>query len=326
MEDRYYDLDIPLKTADAVLIARILDAGYQYIGISQTINIDEFCFFTQKDVDLKRKKTKEERQNMRKSILTKLEPPSSTLLDGLLEDSQKFRATVWSPTNIGRARLFRRLNLRCNDPSTAGLFMREYSSAINCFDIVSFCPTTNEALTFAFDLTSNIDVITIDLNNSNDIRITNKQFSMATSRGIYFEFHTAPLFRPVSGGASARCVLSQYMNTTFCSTFQSAGKGVVVSSGAVCGWEIRRPLAISVLLSCLGFQPRKMSHHCLTKAPHAVIAHGLSRSKTVHGAAAILQLLSLPNVISITTSSKKRVKSNKSRDLKDSSPKQIKLI
>ncbi|KAF7259235.1 hypothetical protein EG68_03289 [Paragonimus skrjabini miyazakii] len=299
MEHRVYDLDVPFKTANPTLIARILDAGYHCIALSQSVTIDDFNFSLKTNEDFTRKKTKEERQSMRISLIDQLRPPPLETLNGLLSDSQKYRAINWSPTVFFTPRLFRRLNLHCSEPSLAGLFFREFGEMLNQFDIISFCPSSAEALAYACEHAPSLDLITVNLSNPSELRLTNKQCSVVISRGLRLEFQLSPLLHSGSSGSLARTNLAHYLINLFSGVRPSFNKAIVISSGATIGWEVRRPLAVVALLQCLGLQPKEVARSALTKGPYAVVAHGLSRSRMAHGAAALLKLLSNPSVISI---------------------------
>ncbi|CAH8563041.1 unnamed protein product [Heterobilharzia americana] len=299
MDSKYYDLDIPLEAVNACLLARIFDCGYQYVAVNQRVSIDDFNFNV-KSESVVRKKSKEERQTMRLDLTAKLEPPSTEMLEKHIEESSVYRASVSSPTVSCKPRIFKRLTLQCNSAENAGLFFRQFENKLNSFDIVSFCPTSNEALAYACEKAVNIDLITVDLTKSSEIRLLSKQCNLMMSKGIHLEFQLAPVLRSSSSTYSARSVLSQYFSSLLCLSRKSFVNMIVVSSGASCGWEVRRPVAVSAMLSCLGLQPREATHSCLTKAPFAVVTHGLMRSKTAHGAAALLKLLSMPNVSSIS--------------------------
>ncbi|CAH8855011.1 unnamed protein product [Trichobilharzia szidati] len=298
MDNKYYDLDIPIEAVNGCLLARLFDCGYQYVAVNQRVSIDDFNFNVKSD-SVVRKKNKEERQAMRQELLAKLEPPSSEVLETYIKESSAFRASACSPTVSCKPRIFTRLTLECDDAGNAGLFFRQFENKLNAFDVVSFCPTSNAALVYACEKALNIDLITVDLTKTCEIRLQSKQCNQMMSRGIHLEFQLAPVLRSASSVHSARSVLSQYFSSLLCYSRKSFINMIVVSSGASCGWEVRRPVAVSAMLSCLGLQPREATHSCLTKAPFAVVTHGLMRSKTAHGAAALLKLLPMPNVSSI---------------------------
>ena len=303
MEDKYFDLDIPLKNINPSFLARIFDCGYHYVALSQSALVDDFNFAVKSESSL-RKKTKEERQLMRNTLATQLEPPTSEYLQNLISESQKYRATVLSTGLFSRPRLFRRLNLHCTDPSLAGLFFREFGEMLNNFDIVSISPSSSEALGYACEQAVGLDVITIDLSKSADLRLNSKQCSAITNRGLHLEFYISPLLRFNSVGSNARIILSSYLTSLFSSCRPSFSKSIVVSSGATCGWEIRRPLSVIAMLQCLGLESRETAFCTFTRNSHALLTHGLVRSKTAHGAAVIIRLLSLPNIVTIESESK----------------------
>ncbi|CAH8516303.1 unnamed protein product [Schistosoma turkestanicum] len=298
MEAKYFDLDIPFEAMDACLLARLLDCGYNYVAISQSVSVDDFNFEVKSDSAI-RKKNKEERQAMRQNLIAKLEPPSPDTLQAFIDESSVFRASVSSPTIACKPRIFTRLTIYCNNAENAGLFFRQFEDKLAAFNIVSFCPTSNSAFAYACEKAVNIDLISLDLTKSTEIRLLSKQCNMMMSRGIHLEFQLSPVLRSSSGTYSARSVLSQYFSSLLCLARKSFTNMIVVSSGASSGWEVRRPVAVSAMLSCLGLQPSEATHSCLTKAPFAVVTHGLIRSNTMHGAAAFLKLLSMPNVSNI---------------------------
>ncbi|TNN15620.1 Ribonuclease P protein subunit p30 [Schistosoma japonicum] len=302
MESKYFDLDIPVEAMSACLLARLLDCGYHYVAVNQSVSIDDFNFEVKSDSAI-RKKNKEERQAMRQNLVTKLEPPPTDILQNYIKESSVFRTSVSPPIIPSKPRIFTRLTIHCNNAENAGLFFRQFEDKLNAFDIVSFCPTSNEAFAYACEKAVNIDLISLDLAKSSEIRLLNKQCNMMMSRGIHLEFQLAPVLRSSSGTYSARSVLSQFFGSLLCIARKSFTNMIVVSSGASSGWEIRRPVAVSAMLGCLGLQPQEATHSCLTKAPFAVVTHGLVRSKTVHGAAALLKLLSMPNISSIVVKS-----------------------
>ncbi|CAH8569731.1 unnamed protein product [Schistosoma margrebowiei] len=298
MEGNYFDLDIPFEAMNAHLLARLLDCGYYYVAVSQSVSVDDFNFEVKSD-STTRKKNKEERQAMRQNLTAKLEPPSPDVLQAYINESSVFRASVSPPAISCKPRIFTRLTIYCNNAENAGLFFRQFEDKLGAFDVVSFCPTSNSAFAYACEKAVNIDLISLDLTKSSEIRLLSKQCNLMMSRGIHLEFQLAPVLRSSSGTYSARSVLSQYFSSLLCIARKSFTNMIVVSSGASSGWEVRRPVAVSAMLGCLGLQPQEATHSCLTKAPFAVVTHGLIRSKTVHGAAALLKLLSMPNVSSI---------------------------
>ncbi|GAA34159.2 hypothetical protein CSKR_102274 [Clonorchis sinensis] len=299
MDHKIFDLDVPLKTCTPQLLARILDAGYQCIALTQSVTIDDFNFSLTTDTNTIRKKTKEERQSMRNKLADQLKPPSSETLNNLLTDSHQYRATVWPPSVFFPPRLFKRLNLVCSEPSLAGLFFREFGETLNRFDIVSMCPSSSEALVFAYEQPDTFDLIAIDLDSQVDFRLSSKQYSLIQTRGLRLEFKLGPLLRPGSSGTTARSNLAFHFSSMLAGCRSSFSKCIVISSGATMGWEVRRPLAVVSILQSLGLQPKELAHHALTSGPCAVLTHGLTRSRTAHGAAVMLKLLSNPSVVSI---------------------------
>ncbi|CAL8095809.1 unnamed protein product [Calicophoron daubneyi] len=299
MEHRVYDLNIPLDHFNAELLARILDSGYHCVAVAQSVNIDDFNFNLKTDENSARKKTKEERQSMRASLVARLKPPSLDNIEKVLADSHKYRASNWSPAVFFRPRIFRRITLHCSDPSLAGLFFREFGEMLNSFDIVSLCPSSAEALAYACDGAPSLDLISLDLTKEGDFRLTGKQCSQIVSRGLHLEYHIRPLLRTGSGGSSARSNLAFSIVNLLASVRQSFTRAIVVSSSAANGWEVRRPLALIAILECLGLKPREVAHNALTKNPYSVLIHGLCRSRTAHGAAALLRVIAMPCVSSI---------------------------
>lgn len=302
MDDKYYDLDVPLKHLTPQLFARVFDCGYQFVAVSQSVVIDDFNFETKTDDISVRKKTKEERQLMRSDICSLLKPPSFDYLNKVVTESHSFRSTVNSTAILLKPRIFRRITIYCENQTLAGLFFREFGEMLNAFDVVAFCPMSEEAFAYACDQATMLDLITIDLSGTSDLRISSKQCSTLLSRGLHLEFHLAPLLRFESGSALPRSVLSQYFANLLCSSRKSFLQTIIISSGASSGWEVRRPLAVISMLVCLGLKPREAAYFSLKRGPHAVITHGLLRSKSTYSAAAMIRLLSLPNVLSIRTS------------------------
>lgn len=299
MDRRFYDLDVPLSNASPMLIARILDAGYQYIALSQSVTIDDFNFSLKTNTDATRKKTKDERQSMRSRLMDKLTPPTRDSMNAKLSDSFKYRTVNWSPEIMCSPRLFRRLNLCCSEPSLAGMFFREFGEMLNRFDIVSMCPASPGALVYACESAPSLDLITLDLSNPGDLRLTSRQCSLILSRGLRLEFQLRSLFHSGSSGTTARSTLAYYLVNLLSGVRLSFNRSIVVSSGATVGWEVRRPLAVIAILQCLGLTPLEVAQNALTRGPYSAITHGLSRSRTCHGTAALLSLLSNPSVVFI---------------------------
>ncbi|TPP57052.1 Ribonuclease P/MRP protein subunit RPP1 [Fasciola gigantica] len=299
MENRVYDLDIPVSSFNSRLLARVLDSGYHCIAVSHSVNIDDFNFNLKSGEASLRKKTKEERQNMRSSLMSQLKPTSTEKLDKCLEESHAFRATIQPPAAGFTPRIFRRITLYCEDPSLTGLFFREFGEMLNAYDVVSLIPLTSDALSYAIEQTPAIDIITIDYTKTSDLRITSKQCSTLLSHGLHLELQVNPVLRPGQAGTSARSNFAHLITNLLTVTRPSFKKALVFSSGVTNGWEVRRPIAVASILTCLGVYPEEVVHHALTRGPCAVLTHGLWRSRTAHGASALLRLLPMPCVLSI---------------------------
>ncbi|KAA0185176.1 Ribonuclease P/MRP protein subunit RPP1 [Fasciolopsis buskii] len=299
MENRVYDLGVPVSSFNSQLLARILDSGYQCVAVNHSVNIDDFNFTLKSDDAVMRKKTKEERQNMRSSLVSQLQPKTMDELNKCFDESHAFRATIQPPAVVFTPMVFRRITLYCENPSLAGLFFRDFGEMLNAYDVVSLTPLTPDALSYATEQTLPIDMITIDYTKTSDLRLTSKQCSTLLSHGLHLELQLSPILRHGQAGTSACSNFAHFITNLLTVTRSSFKKALVFSSGATSGWEVRRPLALASILACLGVHPEQIVHHAFTRGPCAVVTHGLWRSRTAHGASTILRLLSMPNVVSI---------------------------
>lgn len=295
MDKRVYDLDVPWKTLTPQLIARLLDAGYHCIGVSQTVSIDAFNFLSADPYEAtpaKKKKTKSERQEMRDELLSQLTPPTLSSLNRMLSESDQHRTGGCTPLEAFCApRFFRRITVTCVNPSLAGLFFREFGERLNGYDIVSFCPKSSEALAYACEQVSNVEMVTLELTNmENGCRLSSKQWTTILSRGLHVEFQLRPILLSGSTGTTARGGLAHFMYL-LSSMRSSTAKALVVSSGATSSWEVRRPCSVASVLRCVGLHSTAVAYSTITKAPYAVLVRGLQRSHTAHGAVALLRIL-----------------------------------
>lgn len=303
MDNKYYDLDVPRESASPKLIARLLDCEYLYIAISTIVSIDEFSF---KD---KKKSAKEERKQMRESLLRQLTPLTSSELVTLLEKSEHFRSSSASRLpSLTPPRLFNRVTLTCSDTEFAGLFFKDFNTNLRKFDVVAFEPLSSAALTYVIENPANfpVDLITVDPAQSssiNDFRPTPKQCTQLLRRGIYFDIPLSPaLFRsgtPPSARTSLAALLTHLASVC---QFQFS-RLLVLTSGAQSGWEVRRPQAIASVMCAIcpslgsGNAPLAMQQ----TNPWQAISRGLSRrdSKVAHGAVTLLRLLADPSVVEV---------------------------
>ncbi|VDP77655.1 unnamed protein product [Echinostoma caproni] len=227
MENRVYDLDIPVSSFNGQLLARVLDSGYQCIAVSHSVNIDDFNFNLKGEDASVRKKTKEERQTMRASLVSQLKPTPTDKLNKCLEESNAFRATIQPPASFFTPRIFRRITLHCEDPSLTGLFFREFGEMLNAYDIVSLCPSSSEALSYAVEQAPSIDMITLDYTKTTDFRLTSKQCAVLLSRGLHLELQLSPILRPGQAGTSARTSFGHMITNLLAITRTSFNKAFV---------------------------------------------------------------------------------------------------
>lgn len=300
MDCKYYDLNIPRGTGLPALIARLLDCDYLYIGITTSVNMDQFNF---KD---KKKSAKHERQAMRKSLADKMIPLSSSDLAILLQESELLRSFSSSRLpKLSPPRLFNRLSLACSNTETAGLFFKEFDSNICKFDVVAFEPNSLAALNYVIESQTSlpIDLITVNPSSFNDFRPTGKQCAQCLRRGVYFEIPLSPLLFRSGTSNSARIALSALLTHLDSVCRFQFSRLIVISSGAQTEWEVRRPQAIASVLSaiCPTIARENAPLAMQQINPWQAISRGLMRrdSKVVHGAAILLRLLSDPSVVEI---------------------------
>ena len=302
MDSKYYDLNVPRETVSPELVARLLDCGYLYIGVTTTVDMGQFNF---KD---KKKSAKQERQEMRMTLIDKMTPLTASDLSSLLQKSEQFRSSSSSRLPmLSPPRLFNRLTIICSDTDTAGLFFKEFDDNIRKFDVVAFEPVSQAALNYIIESPASIpvDLITASLVQStfNDFRPTGKQCIQCLRRGFFFDIPLSPaLFRsgaPVSARTALAALLTHFNSVC---RFQFS-RLIVVTSGAQTGWEVRRPQAVaSVLCAMCPTIARENAPLAMQQSnPWQAISRGLTRrdSKVIHGAAILLRLLSDPSVIEI---------------------------
>ncbi|VDL19577.1 unnamed protein product [Hymenolepis diminuta] len=303
MDTKYYDLDVPRGSATPELIARLLDCEYLYIAITTTVSIDEFSF---KD---KKKSAKEERQQMRESLIRQLTPLSGSELTALLEKSEQFRSSSASRLpSLSPPRLFNRLTLTCSDSDLAGLFFKEFANNIRKFDVIAFESLSSAAFTYAIESAANIpiDLITVNPVQSssiNDFRPAPRQCTQLLRRGIYFDIPLSPALFRSGAPASARTSLAALLTHLDSVCRFQFSRLLVLTSGAQSGWEVRRPQAVASVICAIcpslasGSAPLAMQQ----TNPWQAISRGLSRrdSKVAHGAATLLRLLADNSVVEV---------------------------
>ncbi|KAM7540004.1 hypothetical protein Aperf_G00000030852 [Anoplocephala perfoliata] len=303
MDNKYYDLDVPRASVSPELIARLLDCEYLYIAISAVVNIDEFSF---KD---KKKSAKEERKQMRESLLHQLTPLTGSELASLLENSERFRSSSASRLpSLTPPRLFNRLTLTCSDTDLAGLFFKEFNNNLRKFDVVAFEPLSMAALTYVVESPATLPVDLITLNPAqsssiNDFRPAPKQCTQLLRRGIYFDIPLSPALFRSGAPSSARTSLAALLTHLDSVCRFQFSRLLVLTSGAQSGWEVRRPQAIASVICaiCPSLGSRNAPLAMQQTNPWQAICRGLSRrdSKVAHGAATLLRLLADPSVVEI---------------------------
>ncbi|KAL3315703.1 Ribonuclease P protein subunit p30 [Cichlidogyrus casuarinus] len=295
MLSSFLDLDVPNDTLTPELLANLLDSGYNWFGVGKTVDIDEFTFTNANNS----KKSKKDRHDMKSSFIASLEPINRDFKQ-LIEDAVTLRLFP-NPLNDPETkpvRIFTRLNLKFSSTDNIGLFYREFEKTLTEFDILCLIPSTTKTLSYCLDSAPCLDLISLEDMNPIDIFVSPKDFNTLSKKGLHFEVKTGKLFRSPSEASSARSYLAS-MFTQLSSRCRSAlTKHIIVSSGAIEPWEIKRPVGLVSLLSTLGLEPLSKIKDCFSSNPHATIYHGLSRRHSVHGAAILLKQLENKEILS----------------------------
>lgn len=206
MDSKYYDLNVPRSAANPEMIARLLDCEYTYLAITTTVCVDDFNFAP---TDQGKRKSQEERQQMRKKLLSQLQPISSDTLSSLLVESQAYRCVVPARPCLLPPRLFNRLNLVCKETETLSHFFKDFDEPMKAFDLITFEPQTPQALTHVIEMASvPIDAIVADISRPVDFRPSSKQCAQCLKRGLCFEVNTAQLFHHGASQGELLCALA----------------------------------------------------------------------------------------------------------------------
>ncbi|VEL20624.1 unnamed protein product [Protopolystoma xenopodis] len=195
-------------------------------------------------------------------------------------------------------RFLTRLSLHYSSCAAASQFFRDFGDKIQTFDIVAVHVSSSKALNHASEL-NNIDLISPNISKPTDFRISSKHLSLFLSHGVRIEINYSPLLQVGNPGQVAISGLASVFGHLFSISRRHISNCLVFSSGAVHPWEIRRPLSMLSVFSCLGLQLHRTAFLAFTNNPFAAVAHGLSRSQTALGVSTYLRLLNDPTVIDI---------------------------
>eukprot|EP00884_Botryococcus_braunii_P015885 jgi/Botrbrau1/2980/Bobra.0026s0043.1 len=165
---------------------------------------------------------------------------------------------------------FSRLTFKCGEAGAAADSLEAGGSVPMTYDIVAVQPASERVFQQACQ-SLEVDLITLDLTESRLFILRNALVKAALKRGIFFEI------------CYSGALLSDANRRTF---FQNAaslcretrGRGIVLSSGARDGFEMRDPHTL-VNIACLFGMKEQQAYDAITSNPHAVVQHGQQRRR-----------------------------------------------
>ena len=162
------------------------------------------------------------------------------------------------------------------------LHVRELQSPyIQSFDILAVRPT-NEKLFHQACKEMEVDLISIEMEESRPFRVKFSSVGMASERGIHFEIYYAPAIRSHS-------TCKQVLRSGIEIVKNSKGKNVILSSNADSYMEMRGPYDIANLGLLFGLTENQ-ARAAISKNCESVVLHAFGRKQTAKSVLSITKL------------------------------------
>lgn len=163
-----------------------------------------------------------------------------------------------------------RITVRTGDVSRLQEVFSSKRSIIMSYDIVAVAPTSEKVFQHACSVLD-VDIISLSFCQRLDFKMKHLYVEKAVKRGVVFEVVFGEFV-----GTSNRANRQQFLANVQALALATNGKGVIFSSGAEHSYQLRGPLDVVNLASCMGFKEQD-AYNAISSTPATVLANARRR-------------------------------------------------